>query len=150
MMRSRRGDDAHESRCDRGNTMRIQHVAIALTIVNLVLLMVLLEQVTPLSAQETAPVLRGRALEIVDDAGRVRASLSVLPARDQEAETVLLRLITEQGRPSVKVGASETSAGLSIAGPTGTQNTWITVTADRSKGKVIVKSEDGGEEIIQP
>ena len=130
--------------------MRMQPVALALTIVNLVLLMVLLAQVTPLSAQETAPVLRGRALEIVDEAGRVRASLSVLPAGDRSSETVLLRLITEQGRPSVKIGTSEETSGLSIAGPTGTQNTWITVTSDRSRSKVVVKSEDGSEQIIQP
>jgi hypothetical protein len=130
--------------------MRMQPVALALTIVNLVLLMVLLAQVTPLNAQETAPVLRGRALEIVDEAGRVRASLSVLPAGDRSSETVLLRLITEQGRPSVKIGTSEETSGLSIAGPTGTQNTWITVTSDRSRSKVVVKSEDGSEQIIQP
>jgi hypothetical protein len=128
----------------------MQPVALALTIVNLVLLVVLLAQVTPLSAQETAPVLRGRALEIVDEAGRVRASLSVLPAGDRSSETVLLRLITEQGRPSVKIGTSEETSGLSIAGPTGTQNTWITVTSDRSRSKLVVKSEDGGEQIIEP
>ena len=134
--------------------MRMQRVAIALTVVNLVILTVLvtvlLTQVTPLSAQEAAPMLRGRGLEIVDDAGRVRASLSVLPASDQASETVLLRLITERGRPSVKIGASEATNGLSIAGPTGTQNTWITVTSDRSRSKVVVKNEDGGEQIIEP
>src|SRR4051812_6312897 len=121
--------------------MRTQRLAMALTGVNLVLLMVLLGQIHPLSAQEeTAPILRGRALQIVDDAGRVRASLSVLPASDQSAETVLLRLITEQGRPSVKIGASEATTGLSIAGPTGTKNTWVTVTADQSRSKVVVKN----------
>jgi len=131
--------------------MRTQRLAMALTVVNLVLLIVLLGQIHPLSAQEEiAPILRGKALQIVDDAGRVRASLSVLPASDQSAETVLLRLITEQGRPSVKIGASEATTGLSIAGPTGTKNTWVTVTSDQSTSKVVVKSEDGGEQIIQP
>jgi hypothetical protein len=130
--------------------MRTQRVALALTVVNLGLLIVLLAQVNPLSAQEAAPILRGRALEIVDETGRVRASLSVLPASAQASETVLLRLITEQGRPSVKIGVSEGSSGLSIAGPTGTSNTWITVMADRSKSTMILKNEDGGEEIIQP
>jgi hypothetical protein len=130
--------------------MRIQGVALGLTIVNLVLLIVLLGQLNPLSAQEPAPVLRGRALQIVDDAGRVRASLSVLPAGDQSHETVLLRLITERGRPSVKVGASEDSSGISVAGPTGTQNTWITLTADGVSSSIVVKSEDGSEQIIQP
>ena len=130
--------------------MRIQGVALGLTIVNLVLLILLLGQLNPLSAQEPAPVLRGRALQIVDDAGRVRASLSVLPAGDQSQETVLLRLITERGRPSVKVGVSEGSSGISVAGPTGTQNTWITLTADGVSSSIVVKSEDGSEQIIQP
>jgi len=130
--------------------MRIQRLAIALTIVNLLLLIVLLAQVSPLSAQESPPVLRGRGLEIVDDAGRVRASLSVLPAGERSAETVLLRLITERGRPSVKIGASEESAGLSVAGPTGTKNTWVTVTADGSRSSIVMKDEDGSERIIQP
>jgi len=130
--------------------MRIQGVALGLTIVNLVLLIVLLGQLNPLSAQEPAPVLRGRALQIVDDVGRVRASLSVLPAEDQSHETVLLRLITERGRPSVKVGASEGSSGISVAGPTGTQNTWVTLTADGVRSSIVMKSEDGNEQIIQP
>ena len=130
--------------------MRMQRVALALTVVNLGLLIVLLAQVSPLNAQEAAPVLRGRALEIVDETGRVRASLSVLPASTQSSETVLLRLITEQGRPSVKIGVSEGSSGMSIAGPTGTSNTWITVTADGSRSKMVMKNEDGGEEIVQP
>ena len=39
---------------------------------------------------------------------------------------------------------------FSIAGPTGTQNTWISVTADGSRTKMVMKSEDGGEQIVQP
>ena len=130
--------------------MRIQRLATVLTIVNLSLLIVLLAYLRPLSAQEPAPVLRGRALQIVDDAGLVRASLNVLPAGDQSPETVLLRLITEQGRPSVKISASEESSGASVVGPSGTTNTWVTVKADQLKGSVLIKSEDGGEQILQP
>ena len=81
--------------------MKTQRFLLALTVVNLGLLLVLLLwQIRPLADSE-APVLRGRALEIVDERGRVRASISVLPAirqagGDTYAETVLLRLITEQ------------------------------------------------------
>ena len=59
---------------------------------------------------------------IVDDQDRVRASLSVMPAGTSAQgvafpETVLLRLITEHGRPSVKISASEEAAGLNgVAG----------------------------------
>src|SRR5712691_1465754 len=89
--------------------MKIQRLLIVLTLVNLALLIFTLAQVRPASA-EGVSVLRGRALEIVDERGRVRASLNVLPAGTQPngeayAETVLLRLITERGRPSVKIGA---------------------------------------------
>ena len=87
------------------------------------------------AAQDAAQVLRGRSLEIVDASGRVRASLGVLaPAQGdgQSHETVLLRLITERGRPSVKIGASEETAGLSFAGPTGTRETYVIL---QSKGQ---------------
>ena len=80
------------------------------------------------AANDTVPVLRARALEIVDGEGRVRASIAVYPPTtqaggDMSSETVLLRLITERGRPSVKIGASEKSAGLALVGPTGTKAT---------------------------
>ena len=84
----------------------------ALSVVNLALLLFMLAQhVGSAFAEGANPVLRGRALEIVDEQGRVRASLNVLPEGkspngDVYAETVLLRLITERGRPSVKICAS--------------------------------------------
>jgi hypothetical protein len=36
---------------------------------------------------------------------------------------VLLRLITERGRPSVKISASEETAGATFAGPSDTTST---------------------------
>src|SRR5258705_11645334 len=110
--------------------MKIQRLLIGLTLVNLALLIFTLSQARPAAAEGGPPVLRGRALEIVDDRGRVRASIQVLPAREQKDgslsyETVLLRLITEKGRPSVKIGASEESAGLALSGPSGTKDTYV-------------------------
>src|SRR5215470_10449211 len=103
--------------------MKLSRFLIALTTLNLAILLVTLVQLRP-HVDEVAPVLRGRALQIVDEQGLVRASIAVLPGQAQpnggrSAETVLLRLITEQGRPSVKIGASEEAAGASFAGPTG-------------------------------
>jgi len=103
--------------------MKVQRLLIVLTLVNLALLIFTLAHMRPAVAEGVPPVLRGRALEIVDERGRVRASLNVLPAGTQPngetyPETVLLRLITERGRPSVKIGASEQAAGVSFAGPT--------------------------------
>lgn len=57
--------------------MKIQRFAIALTLVNLALLILLLAQNLSADAHDVAPVLRGRALEIVDSKGRVRASITL-------------------------------------------------------------------------
>jgi len=100
-------------------------------------------------------VLRGRALEIVDGQGRVRASLGVLPAGtsaqgDRFAETVLLRLITEKGRPSVKIGSSEEAAGVSFAGPTGTKDTWVILEAKGTASSLKLRNEDGRETVVKP
>jgi hypothetical protein len=106
-------------------------------------------------AQGAAGVLRGRSLEIVDDQGRVRASLQVLPATtsprgDRSAETVLLRLITERGRPSVKIGASEEVAGMSLAGPTGTRETYVILQSKGTASSLKLRNEDGREQIVKP
>jgi hypothetical protein len=50
-------------------------------LLNLALLaLALAQQFHPALAQQELPLLRGRALEIVDPQGRVRASITVLPA----------------------------------------------------------------------
>jgi len=65
-----------------GKGRKIQRLLIALTIVNLNLGLLVFSLAQPRSAaaQGVVPVLRGRALEIVDDRGRVRASITVFPA----------------------------------------------------------------------
>jgi hypothetical protein len=135
--------------------MKVQRLLIALTLVNLALLVFTLAQNRPAVAEAGPPVLRGRALEIVDERGRVRASLNVLPAGKQPngeayAETVLLRLITERGRPSVKIGASEQAAGLSLAGPTGTKDTYVILEAKGTASSLRLRNEDGREQIVKP
>jgi len=128
----------------------------ALMVLNLVLSLFLLAQLRPASAtQEVVPVLRGRALQIVDDQGKVRASISVMPASPQKdgsvyPETVLLRLITEKGRPSVKISASEESALAAFIGPTGTKNTYVQMGAQKTTSAMTLKNEDGREQVIKP
>ena len=136
--------------------MKNPRVLAALTVVNLLLLaLVLTQQLRPAFADTGAPVLRGRALEIVDDQGRVRASINVLPAKrssndDASAETVILRLSTEQGRPSVKLAASEPASGLSLAGPTGTKSTYVILEAKGQVSALKLRNEDGGEKTLTP
>ena len=137
--------------------MQTPRSLVALTLVNLVVLLLsLAQQFRPAFAQGEPAVLRGRALEIVDGQGRVRASISVLPpgksptGEDQEAETVLLRLITERGRPSVKIGSSEPSSGLSFAGPTGTKDTYLILQSKGTTSSLKLRNEDGRERVFTP
>jgi len=135
--------------------MKIQRLLIALTLMNLTILIFTLARIRPAVAEGVAPVLRGRALEIVDDQGRVRASLNVFPAKKQPngetyPETVLLRLITERGRPSVKISTSEQAAGLSFAGPTGTKDTYVILESKDNASSLKLKNEDGREQVVKP
>jgi hypothetical protein len=47
--------------------MKLQQLAIALTVVNLVLLLFTMTQVRSTTAQTVTPILRGRTLELVDE-----------------------------------------------------------------------------------
>ena len=60
---------------------KLQRLTIILTALNLILLAFGLAQLRPATAQGVAPVVRARALEIVDDQGRVRAEIKVLAAQ---------------------------------------------------------------------
>ena len=135
--------------------MNTRRLIYALAVTNIALLALSTAQLMgPAFAQSTATVLRGRALEIVDEQGRVRASISILPAGRSESgadtETVLLRLITERGRPSVKIGSSEGISGLSFAGPTGTKDTYLILEAQGNVSSLKLRNEDGRERIITP
>jgi hypothetical protein len=135
--------------------MMTQRSLAVLTVVNLAVLTWTLASMRTAAAQGAPPVLRGRSLELVDDQGRVRASLSVLPAGtsargDRYPETVLLRLITERGRPSVKISASEEAAGLSLAGPSSTKDTYVILESKGTASWLKLKNEDGRERILKP
>ncbi|HZT62024.1 MAG TPA: hypothetical protein VFA36_02735 [Burkholderiales bacterium] len=136
--------------------MKTPRSLFALTLVNLaILLLSLAQQFRPAFAQGEPAVLRGRALEIVDGQGRVRASINVLPPSkstngEDQAETVLLRLITERGRPSVKIGSSEPASGLSFAGPTGTKDTYVILQSKATISSLKLRNEDGREQVLSP
>jgi|SRR5690349_10633679 len=136
--------------------MKTPKSLIALTAVNSALLLLLLaQQLRPAFAQTEPAILRGRALEIVDGQGRIRASINVLPpgrspTGEETHETVLLRLITERGRPSVKIGSSEPVSGLSFAGPTGTKDTYVILQSKGTASSLKLRNEDGREQVLGP
>src|SRR4029079_12355332 len=126
---------------------------IVITAITLTAAAVNLLSVRAAAQPDVAPMVRTRGLQIVDDKGRVRASLEVVqPSSSGSAprseETVLLRLITERGRPSVKIGASEETAGLSFAGPTGTSETYVVLQAKGTESSLKLRNENRREQII--
>ena len=137
--------------------MKTQRLLIALTIVNIALLTVSLARPGAAGADGVAPVLRGRALEIVDDRGRLRASIAVLPADPAVKmpdgttgypETVLLRLSTSEGRPNVKLAATEDGAGLVLGGES--NPTHVQVLARGVSTSLKLSNKDGREQVIKP
>ena len=132
--------------------MNMHRVPIALTIVNMVLLTFLLAQRTN-AASDVAEVLRGRALEIVDESGRVRASIKLHPAQKLAdgtvyPETVLLRLINENGRPNVKLSAMTDGTGLLVAGES--DPAYMTLTARGATTVFTLIDQDGRQKVIAP
>jgi hypothetical protein len=87
--------------------MRITRVAVACLCANAVLLLGLFLLGRAAVAQAVAPVVRARAIELVDDRGRVRAQLDVEPTGE-----VVFRLRDASGTIRVKVEASEEGSGL--------------------------------------
>jgi hypothetical protein len=135
--------------------MKTQRLLIALTLVNLALLIFTLAQMRPAVAEGVSPVLRGRALEIVDEQGRLRATLSVLPAHTQTngerfPETVLFRLIDEHHRPDVKISASEEGSGLTLDGGASTTETYLAIGATGAVSSLKLRNEDGREKVVKP
>jgi hypothetical protein len=138
--------------------MRGQQWAVVLTVINLVLLVGLVaERVRPAvaetgrAAQEVAPMLRGRALEIVDERNRVRAQLAVMPPSTVDGkaypETVLLRLIDPKSGPVVKISAMPDGAGMFLSDET---DRGVLIQARGEGNFVKVTNKDGRDTVLKP
>lgn len=147
--------------------MKIQRLLIAATVINLGLTMFLLSQIRRVDAgvvdargvepASPAPVLRGSSLEIVDDQGRVRASIKIHPADPNfkwpdgkigYPETVMFRLIDPKGRPEVKLGASVEGGGLGLIGETDTTHALLEAQGPDALLKLTNKS--GKQQLLKP
>jgi len=134
----------------------MQKLLIALTVVNLALLVFLLARVPATAVPDPTGVLRGRALQITDDQGRVRASIVVHPADPTfptpsgqgHRETVVLRLVDPNGRPSVKIAGSENAAGLSFVGESDSAH--VILKAEGAGTSLKLTTKDGREQLIEP
>jgi hypothetical protein len=132
--------------------MMTRRLLVALTLVNLGLLVLLLGRAGAPDAQGAASVLRGRGLEIVDEQGRVRASIVIHPAGTANGkayvETVILRLVDPNGRPSVKLADSARDSGLSLVGES--DATHVILKAEGARPFLTLSDKDGREPVIEP
>src|SRR5215831_13654460 len=146
--------------------MRSQRFVIALTIINLSFTVFVLTQLRRVEADNVmrgsspdsiTPVLRGRELEIVDEKGKVRASIKIQAGDPQYKwpdgkvgypETVMFRLVDPNGRPEVKLGASVEGAGLGLIGET--DSTQLIMKAEGANSSVKLQNKDGRQQILKP
>jgi hypothetical protein len=130
-----------------------------LTFLNLVLLAFsVVHQIHPVIAQSaSSSVVRGRALELVDDTGRVRAEIKVFSADPRVRmpdgargypETVLLRLINSKGAPTVKIAATEDGSAVSLGGAS--DPTDIQILARGKNTSLKLTNKDGKQQLIKP
>lgn len=126
--------------------MRTQRFAVGLTVLNLFILFATLFHANSAPPPAIPPILRARGLEIVDDHDRVRAMIKVFPTTNGYPETVLLRLITSQGRPNVKIAATEDGSGASFGGDA--DPTDIQILARGTNTSIKLVNQDGKQQMI--
>lgn len=133
--------------------MKIQRLAVALTIVNLILLIFLLAQIRRAGAQDVVPVLRGRALQIVDTHDRVRAEILVHGPETVNGktypETVLFRMADQNRRPIVKFTASENGSALGLSDDSEGGRVQLNAKGDTGNFLKVV-NKNGREQVIKP
>jgi len=123
--------------------MRSQRIAIALTAINLLLLLSTFAQARSADAQASTQVLRGRALELVNEHGQVRSRLNV-----ESNGEVVFRLFDQQGTIRVKLGAAKDGSGLVLLNDATEPGVQILAKATGSSLKL--KNKDGRERIFTP
>ncbi len=142
--------------------MKDRRVMMTLTLVNLgMMILMLFHQSRTVEASSPAAVLRARGLEIVDEQGRVRASIKISPAGPARAadgrvvndgkvypETVIFRLIRPDGRPTVKIATSEEGSGVSLGG--GVDPAYVVLDAQGGDPSLSLTNKNGQRQLIKP
>ena len=122
--------------------MKFQRVSIVFSVFNLLLLIFLLAQSPSTAQQDIAPVVRTRALEIVDDNGKVRAQINV-----EKTGEVVFRLRDAKGTIRSKFGADESGSGLSMMDDR-TEAT-VQIRSSQAGGNMILIDREGRERTIK-
>jgi hypothetical protein len=122
--------------------MNAPRLAVALGALNLAILGGVALRTRPVESQG-GEVLRGRALELVDERGKIRARLNVEPGGE-----VVFRLLDQQGTIRVKLGAGREGSGMLLANDATEPGVHILANAGGSSVRIVNK--DGSERVIAP
>lgn len=123
--------------------MRVQRLVLALTAVNVTLVLIVLVYGLSAARQTEGSVLRAEEIELVDAQGQVRAQLNV----ESNGEAVF-RLRDEQGTIRVKVGASEDGSGLLLLNES--TEPGVQILAKSSGTSLTLIGTEGQQHVIRP
>lgn len=135
--------------------MKTQRLAITLIVINLVFLLLTIALARPTTAQTAAPILRGRALELVDERGVVRARLNVKGPNGP----IELDLFDKSGIVRAKLGTGEDGSGLVLTdqGTDSASRSYVQIIARRTSTSekpkttsITLRGADGRERVITP
>jgi hypothetical protein len=122
--------------------MKFQRAANVFSVLNLLLLFFLLVQVPSTAQQSVMPLVRARAIELVDEGGKIRAQLNV-----ESTGEVVFRLRDAKGTIRSKFGANEDGSGLSLMDDR-TEAT-VQIRANQSGASMTLIDRAGHEHIVK-
>jgi hypothetical protein len=123
--------------------MKKQRFAIAVTMVNLALLLIAVAQAKSPAPPETVPLIRTQAFELVDAQGQIRSRLNV------EADgTVVFRLYDQEGTIRVKLGADKNGSGLVLLDER--TEPGVHIVAREQSGGIKLNGVKGRQRVIEP
>lgn len=123
--------------------MKRERLAIAITIINIMILVFVLAQARSDATQNVTPTLRARALQLVDERGQVRAQFDV----ESNGEAVF-RLRDAKGAIRVKLGASEDGSGLLLLNEA--TEPGVHILSKGAGASVTLAGKDGQKRVITP
>jgi hypothetical protein len=118
-------------------------ITVALTLLNLAILVGAASTARPAASAGAAPVLRGSALELVDQRGKARATIRV-----ESTGEVVLRLFDQQGTIRVKLGAGTDGSGLLLNNDATEPGVHLLAKSEGSS--VRVTNKDGHQRVVAP
>ena len=124
--------------------MNTHRLASALTVINLILLIVLAIQSQTIATQRVPDVLRVQAFELVDGHGHVRAQLNI----DETTGEVIFRLRDENENIRVKLGASEEGSGLLLIN--NLTEPGVHLVAKQDDTSLTLRNQGGEKQVIEP